>query len=200
MEESSTQRTSDEEYAIEFILERGKDLEPPPRSRRLRLGKPMRTYGVIWVDPDKKHRTKIDKLGGSDPDWNCKFTLPYDEIGDFMTSSGIETLKFKVINIEIYSSVVGLMTKDRLIGATSIEIKDIPFNEIGYFPDQLIKRRVKYGWISGLIKRRDNKVRLIRAGWISVRTFVVPYTKPPPPKGNDQDDGAAVAAAAVDNL
>ncbi|KNA03268.1 hypothetical protein SOVF_210730 [Spinacia oleracea] len=181
---SSTQKTSDEEYAIEFTLEKGKDLEPPYGSRRLRLGKPMRTYAMVWADPAKKQRTRIDKLGGSDPNWNCKFKITYDEIGNFMSS--IKKLKFNVINIEIYSSAIGLMPKDRLIGATSIKIKDIPFNEIGYFPDQqLVKGRAKPGCISGLVKKRQDKAGLLRAGWISVRTNVAPYTKPPPQANND---------------
>ncbi|KAL0379449.1 UNVERIFIED_CONTAM: hypothetical protein Sangu_0009200 [Sesamum angustifolium] len=66
----------------------------------------MQTYAVIWVNPGKKLRTRLDSLGGENPTWNDKFL--------FRVSNEFISGDTSAVSVEIFA--LGYI-KDFLIGA-----------------------------------------------------------------------------------
>ncbi|KAL0397961.1 UNVERIFIED_CONTAM: hypothetical protein Scaly_0244500 [Sesamum calycinum] len=65
----------------------------------------MQTYAVIWVNPGKKLRTRLDSLGGENPTWNDKFL--------FRVSNEFISGDTSAVSVEIFA--LGYI-KDFLIG------------------------------------------------------------------------------------
>ncbi|KAK3002016.1 hypothetical protein RJ639_021081 [Escallonia herrerae] len=59
------------------------------------VSKNLRTYGVAWVNPERKLRTRIDQQGQINPTWNDKFVFRVDD--RFLTSDT------SAVMIEIYA-------------------------------------------------------------------------------------------------
>ncbi|GAB4844544.1 hypothetical protein Ancab_037926 [Ancistrocladus abbreviatus] len=66
----------------------------------------LRTYAIVWVNPSAKLRTRIDRVGGSQPTWNDKFI--------FRVTSDFLNRETSGVTVEIYA--VGVL-KDPLIGS-----------------------------------------------------------------------------------
>ncbi|KAE8659983.1 putative Plasmodesmata-located protein 2 [Hibiscus syriacus] len=76
--------------------------------------KNMKTYAIVWVQPNRKLTTGIDPTGGSNPVWNDKFSFRVDD--KFLSSD-----ESKIV-IEIYAAA---WVKDSLVGCVNVNINDI---------------------------------------------------------------------------
>ncbi|PPR86034.1 hypothetical protein GOBAR_AA34655 [Gossypium barbadense] len=81
----------------------------------LEVYKTMKTYAIVWVQPDRKLATGIDQTGGTHPAWNEKFSFRVDD--KFLSSE--DDAK---IFVEIYEAA---WVKDALVGCVNANINDI---------------------------------------------------------------------------
>ncbi|KAK8633966.1 hypothetical protein V6N13_014795 [Hibiscus sabdariffa] len=76
--------------------------------------KNMKTYAIVWVQPDRKLATGVDQTGGTNPVWNDKFSFRVDD--KFLSSEDSK------IVVEIYAAA---WVKDALVGCVNVNINDI---------------------------------------------------------------------------
>ncbi|KAK8492393.1 hypothetical protein V6N13_027091 [Hibiscus sabdariffa] len=76
--------------------------------------KSMKTYAIVWVQPDRKLATGVDQTGGTNPVWNDKFSFRVDD--KFLSSEDSK------IVVEIYAAA---WVKDALVGCVNVNINDI---------------------------------------------------------------------------
>ncbi|KNA08442.1 hypothetical protein SOVF_162480 [Spinacia oleracea] len=88
-------------HLLEINLISAQNLKPPSANIRR-----LQTYAVAYIDPTRKLRSRVDRLGGENPSWNDKFIFRVSS--DFLAS---ETSSFTV---DIYA--VGVL-KDALLGS-----------------------------------------------------------------------------------
>lgn len=89
-----------ENQILEINLISAQGLKSPPSNLRK-----MQTYALTWVDPAAKLRTRVDSLGGENPNWNDKFL--------FRVSDEFISRDTSAVSVEIFA--VGYI-KDFLIG------------------------------------------------------------------------------------
>lgn len=80
-----------ESIFLEISLISAQGMRPPPGRRHLQA------YALIWVDPEIKLRTLVDRDGGPNPTWNDKFLfrVPRSYLADDSPSA---------VSIEFYAS------------------------------------------------------------------------------------------------
>lgn len=88
-------------HLLEIVLISAQNLKPPSANLRR-----LQTYAVVCIDPSRKLRTRVDRLGAENPSWNDKFIFRVSD--DFLSS---ETSSFSV---DIFA--VGVL-KDALLGS-----------------------------------------------------------------------------------
>lgn len=91
---------------LELSIISAQDLSP--------VYKNLRTYAVIWINPDRKLQTKIDQTGRTNPSWNDKFVFRVDD--EFLDS---ET---GGVMIEVYA--LGWL-RDILVGSVRVLISNL---------------------------------------------------------------------------
>lgn len=89
-----------ENQILEINLISAQGLKTPSSNLRK-----MQTYALTWVDPAAKLRTRVDSLGGDNPNWNDKFL--------FRVSDEFIARDTSAVSVEIFA--VGYI-KDFLIG------------------------------------------------------------------------------------
>ncbi|KAL6977032.1 hypothetical protein U1Q18_025819 [Sarracenia purpurea var. burkii] len=72
---------------LEITILSAQDLAP--------VSKLLRTYAVVWVDPDQKLTTRVDHRGHTNPTWNYRFVFRVDD--KFLASAA------SAVTIEIYN-------------------------------------------------------------------------------------------------
>lgn len=83
-------------------------------NKNLPKNKNIKAYAVVWIDPERKLRTRPDSKGNNNPHWNQKFVFRVeDELMDSDTAS---------VKVEIYA--VGWL-KDSLLGSVAVLIRDL---------------------------------------------------------------------------
>ncbi|KAG8380401.1 hypothetical protein BUALT_Bualt06G0011500 [Buddleja alternifolia] len=93
-------------HLLELNLISAQDLSP--------VSKNLKTYGVVWVNPDRKLRTRIDHQGQTNPIWNEKFVFRVDEA--FLNSDT------SFVMIEIYA--IGWL-RDTPVGSVRVFISNL---------------------------------------------------------------------------
>ncbi|KAF3452370.1 hypothetical protein FNV43_RR02803 [Rhamnella rubrinervis] len=78
------------------------------------VSKNMRTFGVAWLNPDRKLTTRVDQKGHNSPTWNEKFVFRVDD--NFLEDEN------SALTIEIYESA---WLRDVLIGSVTVLIADL---------------------------------------------------------------------------
>lgn len=91
---------------LELSIISAQDLSP--------VYKNLRTYAVVWINPDRKLQTKIDQRGHINPSWNDKFVFRVDD--EFLDS---ET---GGVMIEVYA--LGWL-RDVLVGSVRVLISNL---------------------------------------------------------------------------
>ncbi|KAA8538969.1 hypothetical protein F0562_025661 [Nyssa sinensis] len=93
-------------HLLELSVISAQDLAP--------VSKTLRTYGVAWVNPDRKLRTRIDHQGLTNPTWNDKFVFRVGE--KFLNSES------SAVMIEIYA--LGWL-RDTPVGSVRVLISNL---------------------------------------------------------------------------
>ncbi|KAM7251398.1 hypothetical protein ACFE04_023281 [Oxalis oulophora] len=91
---------------LELTIISAQDLAP--------IAKTMRTYGVAWVNPDRKLTTRVDQSGHCNPTWNDKFVFRVDD--KFLSSEDSS------IDIEVYTAA---WLRDVLVGSVNVLIGNV---------------------------------------------------------------------------
>lgn len=91
---------------LELTIVSAQDLSPASKS--------LRTYAVIWVNPERKLRTRIDQQGQINPTWNDKFVFRVDD--NFLNSDTSSVM------IEIYA--LGWL-RDTHVGSVRVLISNL---------------------------------------------------------------------------
>lgn len=73
----------------------------------------LKPYAVFWVDPDRRHSTRSDDCGSTQPVWNERFTLPIPV-----------PLHDAVLTLEIFHSKPSETPKP-LVATLRVELKDL---------------------------------------------------------------------------
>ncbi|KAK6918291.1 C2 domain [Dillenia turbinata] len=100
-----------ENHLLEINLISAQGLKPPSSNLR----RSLQTYALVWVDPNTKLRTRVDRVGSENPTWNDKFLFKVSY--EFLSSltSGV--------SVEIYA--VGYL-KDQLVGTVRFLLSNCP--------------------------------------------------------------------------
>ncbi|KAM7269831.1 hypothetical protein ACFE04_025328 [Oxalis oulophora] len=91
---------------LEITIISAQDLAP--------IAKTMRTYGIAWVNPERKLTTRVDQSGHCNPTWNEKFVFRVDD--KFLGSEDSS------IEIEIYTAA---WLRDVLVGSVNVLISNV---------------------------------------------------------------------------
>ncbi|XP_019193166.1 PREDICTED: uncharacterized protein LOC109187434 [Ipomoea nil] len=91
---------------LEICLISAKDLSP--------VSKPLRSYALIWVHPNRKRSTGIDQNGNTNPAWNDKFSFRVTD--EFLNSER------SAVNVEIYASS---WFRDVLVGTVRVTTSNL---------------------------------------------------------------------------
>ncbi|CAH9129959.1 unnamed protein product [Cuscuta epithymum] len=91
---------------LEICLISARDLSP--------VSKPLRSYALIWIHPNRKRSTGIDQDGHTSPAWNDKFSFRVTD--DFLCSD------HSAVNVEIYTSS---WFRDVLVGTVRVTIGNL---------------------------------------------------------------------------
>ncbi|GLJ42093.1 hypothetical protein SUGI_0871670 [Cryptomeria japonica] len=94
----------------------------------------LRPYAVVWVDPDNKVSSQVDREGDTKPSWNEKLTIPINR-----------PLQDAELTIEIIHEKASEQTKP-LIGTARVRLSEI-LDEVGF--DQRQERTLKLKRPSG---------------------------------------------------
>ncbi|XP_038698245.1 uncharacterized protein LOC119995861 [Tripterygium wilfordii] len=97
---------------LEINLITAQDLAP--------VSKSMRTYAVVWVQPERKLTTRVDQNGHFNPTWNEKFV--------FRVDNGFLNDEESSIMIEIYAVA---WLRDVLIGSVRVLISNLFDSDFG---------------------------------------------------------------------
>ncbi|KAG5566189.1 hypothetical protein RHGRI_001954 [Rhododendron griersonianum] len=111
---STTTATPSPFHLLEITIISAQDLAP--------VSKSMRTYAVVWVQPERKLTTRVDHRGGhANPTWNDKFVFRIDE--DFLNSDT------SAVMVEIYTVS---WFRDNLVGNVKVLISNLipPFARV----------------------------------------------------------------------
>ncbi|RAL43693.1 hypothetical protein DM860_014194 [Cuscuta australis] len=91
---------------LEICLISARDLSP--------VSKPLRTYALIWIHPNRKRSTGIDQDGHTSPAWNDKFSFRVND--DFLCSD------HSAVHVEIYTSS---WFRDALVGTVRVAMSNL---------------------------------------------------------------------------
>lgn len=106
-------------HLLEITLISAQDLKSPAAATTLRR---LKTYAMVWIDPNTKLKTRIDSTGVQNPTWNDKFI--FRVTSDFLAGDT------SAVTIDIFA--VGVL-KDQLLGSVRLLLSNVlsPSSEVG---------------------------------------------------------------------
>ncbi|XP_031120523.1 uncharacterized protein LOC116023662 [Ipomoea triloba] len=93
-------------HILEITLISAQDLPP--------VSKSLRTYALVWTNPNRKRTTCIDQNGNTNPTWNDKFSFKVDD--EFLASEK------SAVTVEIYTVS---WFRDVLVGTVSVNVSNL---------------------------------------------------------------------------